>query len=97
MRPGRPAPSRRPVDVHWGAQTYEDLEELKLARDHKDDITVDMAFDIFVDDLRARGEIFEMPTDPLHDADFITLLTRVYDIGMPKDVPADAVALRKIA
>ena len=83
--------------IHWGAQVYSDLAELKLARDHSDDITVDMALNILVSDLRARGEIFEMPTDPVRDTNFITLLTRVYDIGRPKNVPEDPVAPRLVA
>ena len=83
--------------LHWGATVYSDLAELKLARDHSDDITVNTAFDIFVSDLRSRGEVFEMPTDPVHDTNFINLLTRVYDIGKPKNVPEDPVAPRLVA
>lgn len=75
--------------VHWGAQVYRDLDELKLTHDHGDDITVEMAFDIFIRDLRARGEVFEMPSDPLRDVNFINLLTRVYDLGKPRNVPED--------
>ena len=82
---------------HWGATVYSDLGELKQAYDHSDDITVDMAFNIFISDLRARGEIFDMPTDPVRDTNFINLLTRVYDIGTPKNVPEDPVAPRLVA
>jgi hypothetical protein len=83
--------------VHWGAQVYPTLEDLKLARDHTDDITVDMAFDIFVADLRARNVEFEMPSDPLRDANFIQLLTQQYDLGLPKGVPSDPTDAREAA
>lgn len=83
--------------LHWNAQVYTDLNDLRISRDHSDDITTDMAFEIFVKDLRARGEIFEMPSDPLHDTNFIALLTRVYDVGRPKGVPEDPVEPRLVA
>lgn len=83
--------------LHWNAMVYKDLDELKLARDHTDDITVDMAFEILVRDLNARGEVFEMPSDPLHDTDFIDLLGRVYDLGRPHQVPADPTEPRQAA
>lgn len=73
------------------------IADLRISRDHSDDITTDMAFEIFVKDLRARGEIFEMPSDPLHDTNFIGLLTRIYDVGRPKGVPEDPVEPRLVA
>jgi len=75
--------------VHWGANVYMDLEELKRARDHTDDITHEQAIDILIADLRARGERFETPVDPMTDRDFIRLLTRVYDVGMPLRYPPE--------
>ena len=48
-----------------------------------------MAFDILIADLRARGEQFEMPGDPLTDKAFIGLLTRVYDVGIPLHFPPE--------
>ena len=83
--------------LHWNALVYSDLEELKLARDHTDDITVDMAFEIIVKDLRTRGEAFVMPSDPLHDTDFISLLGRVYDLGRPHQLPEDPTEPRMAA
>jgi hypothetical protein len=75
--------------VHWGAQVYLDDEELRVAQDHSDDIALDRVFEIFCDDLRARGERFEVPSDPLHDKVFIRLLNRVYDLGTPTVVPPE--------
>jgi hypothetical protein len=83
--------------IHWGAQVYRTLEELKLALDHTDDITVDMALNIFVADLQARNVEFEMPSDPLHDASFIQLLTQQYDLGLPKGIPSDPTDARQAA
>ena len=75
--------------VHWGADIYMDMAELKRALDHSDDLTHEQVFDTIIADLRARGEKFEMPSDPLTDKAFIGLLTRVYDPGMPAIVPPE--------
>jgi len=77
--------------VHWGAQLYMDDEELRVAQDHTDDLTHDRVFEIFAADLRARGERFELPTDPMTDKTFIRLLNRVYDLGTPTLVPPEPV------
>jgi hypothetical protein len=75
--------------VHWDAELYSDLGDLKRHVDHLDDLTPDRAFEIFVDDLRARGAGFEVPSDPMHDRGFIELLAKTYDVG-PSCYPADA-------
>jgi hypothetical protein len=75
--------------VHWGANVYMDLDELKRTRDHTDDITHEVAIGMLIDDLRARGERFETPVDPLTDRAFIGLLTRVYDVGLPLHWPPE--------
>src|SRR5262249_56126759 len=73
--------------VHWGAQVYMDDEELRVAQDHSDDLTRERVFEILIADLRARGETFELPRDPLSDPAFIRLLNRVYDLGTPNILP----------
>jgi hypothetical protein len=75
--------------VHWGANVYMDMEELRRTRDHTDDITHEQAIGMIIDDLRARGEVFEMPVDPITDPAFIALLTRVYDVGIPLHFPPE--------
>jgi hypothetical protein len=75
--------------VHWGANVYMDLDELKRTRDHSDDITHEMAIGMLIDDLRARGERVDTPVDPLTDRGFIGLLTRVYDVGLPLHYPPE--------
>jgi len=75
--------------VHWGAQVYLDDEELRVAQDHTDDLTHERAFEILIADLRARGECFELPSDPLTDRAFIRLLNRVYDLGAPSQRPPE--------
>jgi len=69
--------------VHWGADVFMDYQELKVTLDHTDDIGHEQIFDIFIADLRKRGETFQVPSDPLTDQTFIRLLTRVYDPGLP--------------
>ena len=53
------------------------------------DIPHEMVFDMLIADLRARGERFEIPGDPLTDKAFIGLLTRIYDPGAPKSFPPE--------
>lgn len=74
---------------HWNAQVFMDLDELKLTLDHKDDLSHERVFDTFIADLRQRGIAFEVPSDPMHDAAFIGLLTRVYDHGFPTHMPTE--------
>ena len=75
--------------IHWGADIYMDLAEMKRALDHSDDLSHEMVFDMLIADLRARGERFEVPSDPLSDKAFIGLLTRIYDPGAPKSFPPE--------
>lgn len=68
-----------------------DYEELKTTLDHNDDISHEQVFDMLIADLRARGEMFEVPSDPFTDKAFIQLLTRVYDPGKPAIFPPEPV------
>ena len=75
--------------VHWGADIFMDLQDLKVTLDHTDDISQDRVFDMLIADLRRRGETFDVPTDPVTDKAFIGLLTRVYDQGKPAQFPPE--------
>ncbi len=75
--------------IHWGADIFVDYDELKVSLDHSDDLTHEQVFDIFIRDLRSRGEKFTTPTDPITDTAFIDLLTRVYDPGKPSIYPPE--------
>lgn len=74
---------------HWNAQVFMDLDELKVTLDHKDDLTHERVFDVFIADLRQRGITFEVPSDPMYDPAFIGLLTRTYDHGFPTHMPTE--------
>lgn len=76
--------------VHWGAEIYMDLDELRTVMDGTDDLTHEQVFDIFIADLRARGIAFPMPSDPMRDTAFIRLLNKTYDVGTPRLYPAEA-------
>lgn len=76
--------------VHWTAEVYQDRDELKKVVDHTDDLTHDKVIDMLLEDLRGRGFSVEEPSDPLHDAGFIGLLTRAYDPGAPRIYPPEA-------
>jgi hypothetical protein len=75
--------------VHWDAELYTDLADLKTHVDHLDDLTPDRVFETFVQDLRAKRVRFEMPSDPLRDPAFIARLAETYDVG-PRAYPAEA-------
>lgn len=76
--------------IHWRADIYMDSAELKQVVEHTDDLTHDQVIDTFISDMRRRGRVFEAPSDPLHDRDFMHLLTEVYDPGVPSIYPAEA-------
>ena len=76
--------------VHWGSSLFQDMDEMKLVLEHRDDLTQDQVFDMFMKDMRAKGIQFETPSEPLHDRTFIASLTRAYDIGIPKFYPVEA-------
>ena len=75
--------------VHWDAELYSDLADLKKHVDHLDDLTPDRVFETFVADLRAKGIAFEVPSDPMRDPGFIALLAKTYDVA-PSAYPAEA-------
>jgi hypothetical protein len=75
--------------VHWDAEVYSDLADLKRHVDHLDDLTRDRVFETFVADLRSKQVSFEMPSDPMRDPRFIEVLARTYDVG-PSSYPAEA-------
>ena len=75
--------------VHWGANVYMDLDELKLFADHTDDLDHERVFDVFLEDLTKRGVAFDPPSDPLADKTFIKLLNDVYGIERPLIIPPE--------
>jgi hypothetical protein len=83
--------------VHWSAEIYMDIEELKVVMDGTDDLTHERVFDTFVEDLRARGIAFTVPSDPFADTGFIRLLNKTYDVGTPRIYPAEAPGPRRAA
>jgi hypothetical protein len=77
--------------VHWGARLFMDFEELKVTFDHTDDIDAETAIGMLIDDMRSRGVRFENSTDPMSDRAFVRLVSQVYDIGGPTNIPPDAI------
>ncbi|MBA4089486.1 MAG: hypothetical protein C0494_02680 [Sphingobium sp.] len=76
--------------VHWGARLFKDMADFRQTYDHSDDIGADQAINMLIADMKTRGVQFVEPTDPLHDNSFVALLSQVYDIGGPSNIPADA-------
>jgi hypothetical protein len=69
---------------------FSDFDELKKNMDGSDDLTVDKAIDMLVDNLAKTGIKLEIPTAPLHDPQFIGALNAAYDIGAPTVYPEEA-------
>jgi hypothetical protein len=75
--------------IHWSADIFMDYEELRVSLDQSDDLSHEKVFDIFIGDLRAHKQRFQIPSDPLTDPEFIALMSRVYDPGTPSIYPPE--------
>jgi hypothetical protein len=71
--------------VHWNAEVYRDMDEVKRVMDHTDDLTHERVFETLIADLRARGVAVDAPSDPLHDDAFIHTLLSAYTIAPTTD------------
>ena len=71
--------------VHWSAEVYADFAEMKKVMDHSDDLTVEMAIDRLLADMRAKGTPVEEPSDPLHDTELVRALIATYSIAPTTD------------
>lgn len=87
----RVPPQEMRLLVHWGARLFKDMTDFRQTYDHTDDINADTAVNMLVDDMKKRGVTFQVPTDPMNDRAFIRLLSQVYDIGGPTNIPPDAI------
>ena len=76
--------------VHWSAEVFSDFDELKKNMEGSDDLTIDSAIDMMVDDVNARGIKLDMPSEPLHDPHFIQTFNAAYDLGGPTRYPDQA-------
>jgi hypothetical protein len=81
----RYAPEQIRLLVHWSAEVYRDLDDVKQVMDHTSDLTHDRVFDTLVADLRAKGVAVVEPTDPMHDEAFIHTLLSTYTIAPTTD------------
>lgn len=71
--------------VHWSAEVYSDLDEVKKVMDHTDDLTLDQVVGRLLRDMRDRGVTVAEPADPLHDDDFVRALIATYSIAPTTD------------
>jgi hypothetical protein len=76
--------------VHWSAEVFSDFDELKKNMDGTDDLTAHKAIDMLVDNLGKQGIKLDIPSEPLHDPEFIGALNAAYDIGGPTTYPEEA-------
>jgi hypothetical protein len=82
---GAPVHSYQPDEmrllVHWNAEVYSDMAEVKKVMDHTDDLTIEEAIGRLLKDMRERGTKVAEPSDPLHDDDFVRALMETYTIA----------------
>jgi hypothetical protein len=76
--------------VHWNAEVYADMDEVRKVMDHTDDLTHERVVDTLLADMRARGLHVAAPSDPFHDVDFIQALMHTYDVAPTTDWLTDA-------
>ena len=76
--------------VHWSAEVFTDMDELEKNMEGSDDLTIDKAIDMMLDDLAGRGIKLDVPSAPLHDPAFIGALNAAYDLGGPAVYPDEA-------
>lgn len=81
----RYAPEEIRFLVHWSADVYADLDEVKRVMDHADDLTHERVLDTLIADLRAKGIRVPAISDPLHDPEFIGTLMHTYTIAPETD------------
>ncbi|MHB1138010.1 MAG: hypothetical protein ACYC2O_03580 [Microthrixaceae bacterium] len=67
--------------VHWNAELYADMDELRKVMDHTDDLSIDEAVGKLLADMRSKGRKVPEPSDPFHDVDFIRALVETYTIA----------------
>ena len=78
-------PEQMRLLVHWSAEVYSDLDEVRTVMDHTDDLTLDEVVGRLLADMREKGTAVAEPTDPLHDADFVRALISTYSIAPTTD------------
>ena len=71
--------------VHWNAELYADMDELKKVMDHTDDLTHERVVGTLLADMRSRGVKVADPSDPFHDSEFIQALMHTYDVQATTD------------
>ena len=76
--------------VHWSAEVFSDFDELKKNMDGSDDLTIDKAIDMLVDNATKNGAKLDIPHQPLHHPEFIKALNAAYDLGGPAKYPEEA-------
>jgi hypothetical protein len=90
IRRYRPAEMR--LLVHWSAEVFADMDEVKKNMDHSDDVTHEVVCDRLLADMRSKGVDVAEPSDPMHDGEFIRALIATYTIAPCTDwlTPAGA-------
>ena len=71
--------------VHWSAEVYSDMDDVKRSMDNSDDLTHEQACARLLADMRSKGVEVDEPSDPMHDEAFIRALISTYTIAPTTD------------
>ncbi|WP_168187041.1 hypothetical protein [Williamsia sp. 1138] len=74
---------------HYSAHVFDDLADVKRYVEHTDDLTVEKALGMILDDLKRRGEPVPESSDPMNDSGFIAALSSRYAMA-PSEYPVEA-------
>jgi hypothetical protein len=66
------------VSLSWKAMAFDDDADRRRYDEHTDDIDLDEVLRRFADDFASRGDLLEIPADPLADPDFVRTLNAAY-------------------
>lgn len=82
---------------HWTAECYPTYEDFRIRADHVDDLSPQLAVDIFMRDLKTKGVAVSTPTDPFNDDAFKAALLGTYSIGSPRSYPPGELPATRMA
>lgn len=66
------------ISVSWKAQVFQNEAQQRAVDEHVNDLTLEQVWELFADDLETRGVPFALPEDPLHDVEFMKVLSETY-------------------
>ncbi|MCU1401338.1 MAG: hypothetical protein JWN62_4447 [Acidimicrobiales bacterium] len=70
--------------VSWKADVFADVDEMRRADDHVDDLSLGRVVDMLRADLAAKGVETDPPEDPFHDDAWVSAIATTYRTQPPR-------------